>query len=458
MKLQPKSVGTLIAPVLAALLGGILPVFSQPTTLPPTPTLPQGQVIALWNSSQVYTNIADVNFDEWWWSGQMTDGETYTVSPYTNIVQYYATLYFTGVGFEGNVQDVSGCTNLHVDVFTPNGDSFAVRIVDNLNHSADITYTSASGVITNNGWISLDLPLSQFQATEPLLNLHYIQQLGWIINSAGESSPADYYIDNVYFNAGTNLVYTPPPVVATPTNNAATPTVPAASVLAMYNSSGTYSDQGGINWDANWSGSAESSFTILNTGSVVMYLPALSFVGAEFYEPNQIDASSFNTLHFDVWSLDAGQIGVQIVSLNPTVGPQVNVSGLTTNQWIGINIPLSDFVATNSALVLSDLQQLLWIDNATAGAGLQSGTFYIDNVYFYTRGTLTAPAISAAVADKSFKLSFPTVLYYNYTLQYTTNLTGAAWQTLTNFSGTGSTQLISNTPGGQSRFYRLTIQ
>jgi len=433
--------------------------YAQPTTLAAVPTVPAGHVVSLYNSSATYSDISGVNFYEVWWSGQWTSYGDYPIPSTTAVVKGYQGLLFTGVGFEANPQDVSGCTNLHLSLYTPNGDSFAVRVVDTTGHSADITYTAVSGVITSNSWLNLNLPLSQFMAAQPLLNLHSIQQLGWIINNPGEDSPADYYIDNVYFGAGTNLVYTPPPAIPAPTNNAPTPTLAADKVLAMYNSSGTYSDHSGINWDASWSGSAESSYLITNTGNTVMYLPALAYVGVEFYSPNQIDTTGFNTLHVDVWTADANQLGIQLVSISPaTEAPQVNISKIATNQWVGIDIPLSYFSATNALVNLTALQQLLWIDNASAGSGIQNGDFYVDNIYFYSNSVAASPTIAASVSAHTFSLSFATQTGFNYTVQYKTNLTDSVWQTLSTVPGNGAAQVVTDPTASACRFYRLSVQ
>jgi len=382
-----------VAPFSAAcaLLLGAVSALAQPTTIAGDPTLPQSRVVSLFTSAGLYSDVPGANFYETWWSGQWTSYGDYPINlpATTRFVKGYQGLLFTGVGFEGSPTNVAGCAYLHVDVYTPNGDHFAVRMVDTVGHSGDVTYTAAGGVIAPNTWVHLDIPMNQFVAAAPSLNLHNIQQLGWIINGTAGVTPADYYIDNVYFYSSTNLVFTAPLPTPTPTNNAPTPTRPAGSVLSMYNSSQTYADQGGINWHASWSGSAESNFVITNPpGSTVKYMPGLSYVGVEFYDPNQIDTTGFTAMHFDVWTLDANQIAVELVSLNPTIGPQIYVPIGATQSWVGIDIPLSQFSAANPALVLSNLQQLLWIDNG--GSGLQNGTFYIDNVYFWTTNSVAA--------------------------------------------------------------------
>lgn len=373
-------------PTLCAMLAGAVQGYSQPTTVAPAPTAPQGHVISLWNSTGVYTNAPVDNYFEVWYGS--TPG-TYAIPSTTNsVLDELGMQCCAAIEMQNNPKNVSGCTNLHVDVFTPNGNNLDIRLVDSMNNQADMVYTAAGGVITNNGWISLDIPVSQFAG----VHLSSVKQLGWIDNGASAPASADYYFDNVYFSGGTNLVYTPPPPIPVPTNNAPTPTRPASSVLAMYDSSGTYplwAGSGGVNWDANWSGSAELPFAITNSpGSTVMSLPGLSYVGVEFYDPNQIDTTGFSALHFDVWTLNANQIGVQLVSLAPTVAAQVYVTISTTNHWVGIDIPLSQFTAEAPSVVLNNLQQLLWVDNG--GSGTQGGTFYIDNVYFWTTNQVQA--------------------------------------------------------------------
>ena len=173
-----------------------------------------------------------------------------------------------------------------------------------------------------------------------------------------------------------------------PTVPAPAPTRLQANVLCMYNSSGTYADQPEINWYAGWSAATSmGDYTIPETASVVKQYTGLQYAGVEFYTPNAIDAGDFTMLHFDLWTPNANQFGVKLVSLSPTIDPQINfISGsgvITSNSWLSIDIALSQFLAANPSLVLSGLQQLLWVDNGTVGGGVQGGDFYIDNVYFY---------------------------------------------------------------------------
>jgi hypothetical protein len=253
----------------------------------------------------------------------------------------------------------------------------------------------------------------------------------------------------------------PPPVLQVPTNNAPTPTRPADEVLSMYNSSGTYVDHAGIVWYAAWSGANGKDFTITNTGSIVKKETDLQYGGVEFYNPNQIDTTGFNMLHVDVWTPNANQFGIQLVSLNPTTPSQVDIlpdSGtITSNNWVGLDIPLSQFAAINPGTLLNNLEQLLWIDNQ-AGGGVTGGTFYIDNVYFYSSSVVTPPAITVDVSNGSISLSFPTQNGSSYTVQYKDNLTDDAWQTLTTLTGDGSVQTATDSVDQPQRFYRVSVQ
>jgi hypothetical protein len=237
----------------------------------------------------------------------------------------------------------------------------------------------------------------------------------------------------------------------------------------MYNSSGVYTNTPVERWLASWSGSGEGTYTIPGTGRTVLKYSNLQYAGVEFYDTANgdnvggttnysIDAAPYDTFHVDVWTPNANQFGIQLVSLNPTVGPQVDflpASGAITNYgWVSLDIPLSTFTSINPGLVLSHLQQLLWIDNQSGG-GFTGGTFYIDNVYFYKSAAISSPKLTVSISNGGIQLNFPTQMGVTYDVQYKTNLTDAVWQTLSSVSGTGAAQIASDPANQKSRFYRL---
>jgi uncharacterized protein YjdB len=169
-----------------------------------------------------------------------------------------------------------------------------------------------------------------------------------------------------------------------PTTAAPTPSKAAANVIAMYNSSGTYTNSPGINWCAGWSSAACSEYTIAGTTSVVKKYATLNFVGTEFYA-NPIDASTMTHLHVDVWTPDATKFGIKPVNFgSPNQEAEVQLTNppIVTGAWISLDIPLTDFTAINPSMAFNNLQQLLFTDNFGTG-GVENGTFFIDNVYFW---------------------------------------------------------------------------
>jgi len=364
-----------------ALLIGTGSAQAQPSAAAPTPVAPQGHVISIYNSSGTYTNVPVGDYYESWWQPGV-DGLFAIPSTSSSVLSYVGMSCCAGIELNANTINISGCTNLHVDVYTPNGNNFAIKLVDGAGVASEIVFTPAGGVIAPNSWIGLNMPISQFASLAPTLNLQLIKQVGIIDGDGGGTTPADYYIDNIYFSGGTNLVYTPPPAIPAPTNNAPTPTQPAGNVVSVYNSSATYSDSPANEWPASWSGSAQNNFVITNTGSTVLNLPGLSYVGDTYYS-NPINTAGLNTLHLDLWSANANQFFIQLVSLNGgTQAAQVGVTNFANNHWVGIDIPLSQFTAALPTVDLTAIQQILWVDNT--GAGLQNASFYLDNVYFYS--------------------------------------------------------------------------
>ena len=454
MKQTPKFSAKILT--LCAIFGGALQAYSQPTTLAPTPTPPPGHVISIFNSEGAYTNVqAQTYFENWYNPGA---DALYPIPSTTNsVLSYLGMACCAGIELGNFTIDISGCTNLHVDVFTPNGNAFSIKLVDSGGGAAEITYAPSGGVITNNGWIGLDMPVSEFATITPLLKLYAIKQVGIIDSDGGGAVPADYYVDNVYFSGSTNLAFTPPPAIPAPTNNAPSPTEPASLVLALYNSGGTYPDAAYIDWPAGWSGSPQNNFTITSTGNVVEYLSSLSYVGEDYYTPDQIDTTGYDMMHIDLWTANGNQFYIQLTSLNPTAGAEVGLFNMATNKWAGFDIPLSKFAAANPAADLTAIQQILWIDNV--GTGLQGADFYLDNAYFYN-SLANSRHIACTLSGGARNLSFPTVTGLNYTVQYKNNLSDSTWQTLNSpaLTGDGTTQTLSDSSSQAQRFYRLSIQ
>ena len=434
------------------------PAINYPTNNAPTPTNAPARVLSLYNSSGVYANAANINFYPW--------GSAISAAPYTitngGTVNSYLGLSYYGVEMDpdyngGADVNASAFNTLHVDVWTT-ANQLAIKLVSTINGAApELIYTASSGVITSNHWVSLNIPLSAFTSLNPNLDLAHLDQLLWIDNGDIPGSGVqfgNFYIDNVYFFSNSVVG---PVVINYPTNNAPTPTHAPANVQAIYDSSGTYTATPADEFPASWSGSPQNYYTITNTGSVVLNCPGLSFVGNTYYS-NPINLTGKTTMHIDLWTATGNQFYIQLVSISPTQPAQVGLFNMGTNQWVGLDIPLSQFASANPSTVLANIQQILWVDNV--GSGVLGANFYIDNVYFYTAATPTRPTITTSLSAGSLRLSFPTQSGFNYTVQYKTNLTDSTWLNLgVAVVGNGSAQTVTDpTNGSARRFYRLSVQ
>lgn len=383
--------------LLPAALGTLLlasgQVQAQPTVPGNTPTAPAGHVISVYNSSGVYTNIPVPAgyFNNWYNPGGGGAG-FYDVSGgnNTNVLLYPAPIIIWGIDFSANVVNLTGCTNLHVDVWSPSATTYDIRLVNTVGASQQ---ADATGAITPGVWHSLDIPLSVFTTANPAMSLNGIGQVGIVGDGSANST---YYIDNLYFQAGTNLVVIPPPPTPAPTNNAATPTQSATNVLSLWNSSNTYMNSPNINFYP-WGSASKAGDYTNHLGRVLKSYVNMGYYGVET-DPDynggaDIDVSGFNTMHVDVWTT-ANQLAIKMVSTINGAAPELiytAASGvITSNHWVSLDIPLSAFTAINGALDLTHISQLLWVDNGDIpGSGVQFGTFYFDNVYFYNQFATT---------------------------------------------------------------------
>ncbi|HET8725422.1 MAG TPA: Ig-like domain-containing protein [Anaeromyxobacteraceae bacterium] len=363
------TLGALTVPGAAAVTVSSAP--TEPATTAAAPTRPAGDVISLYTSSNTYTNhLVDT------WATSWSDATFSEFAIGSALVKKYANLSFAGVEFLVSTVDASAMTHIHVDVWTPNATQFGIKLVNDVGGAGQAEATvslngTTTPAITTGTWLSLDIPLSSFAG----LSMNKLGQLLWLDNVGGPER-ATFFIDNVYFWRSS----TP----TTPATAAPTPSHPAANVISMYNSSGAYTDSPGITWCAGWSVASCATYAIPGTTSVVKQYSSLNFVGLEFYA-NPIDASAMTHFHVDVWTPNGTKLGVKPVNFGtPNQEAEVKLFSptISTGTWLSIDIPLTDFTALNPSMGFNNLQQLLFTDNFDPG-GIELGTFFVDNVYFW---------------------------------------------------------------------------
>jgi len=236
-----------------------------------------------------------------------------------------------------------------------------------------------------------------------------------------------------------------------PANSAPSPTVPSDSVISLF--SNAYNNHPGIVWNTYWQYSTASVIDVLLNGDATKLYTDLNFVGIEFVNTT-IDASDMTYFHMDIWTPDSTAFGqtfkVQLVDFGPNgtfdggddtshelTFTSSTSPALATQQWISIDVPLSDFIG------LTTKEHLAWL--------VLSGdipTVYVDNVYFYdsgSNGSQNGPTVAAPT---------PTVSASNVISLFSnvyTNHSAINWNTFWQFSTAVLTDVLIN--GDDAKLY-----
>jgi hypothetical protein len=167
----------------------------RPPTPPPTPSLPAGDVIALFADPYPTVPI-DTWRAEWSACGALTDEDIAG-----DAVKRYGAVQYVGVEFTTSQIDASAMTALHLDVWTPDSTTLKVKLVDfgadgayqggdDSEHELVFTASSTPPLATGT-WLSFDLPLSTFSGLRARAHLAQLILSG---------STSTLYVDNVYLH------------------------------------------------------------------------------------------------------------------------------------------------------------------------------------------------------------------------------------------------------------------
>ncbi|WP_157831435.1 hypothetical protein [Confluentibacter flavum] len=158
-----------------------------------------------------------------------------------------------------------------------------------------------------------------------------------------------------------------------------------SDVISIY--SDAYTNLTGVNFYPNWGQSTTYTEIDVNGNNIIQY-GNLNYQGIDF--GSSIDASSMEYLHIDVWTADLAAL--EIFPISVATGEKSVSKALVADQWVSIDIPLSDF--TDQGLSMADIFQFKFVGAALPGGG--SGTIFLDNIYFYKPSSIpTAPVVSA---------------------------------------------------------------
>ena len=347
------------------------PSISIAAPIPPV-RLP-ASVISLF--SNAYTNVP---VDTWRTGWSLPANLTLTdLQIAGNDTKLYSNLDFVGVEFTGaNLIDATNMQFIHLDVWTPNATTFRVKLVDvganaDFGGGDDRIHEIVVSPLTQSGWNSYDIPLSDFTG---LTTRAHLAQL---IFSALPTNIANVYVDNIYFYSAAVLPTVP--MFAAPT-----PNIASGNVTSLF--SNAYTNVPVNTWRTGWS-QPEATLTLTDlqiAGNDTKLYNNLTYVGIEFLGPNLIDATNKEFFHIDVWTPNATAFKVKLVDFGANGDYQggddsefeITVPSVTQYGWNSYNIPFTAFTGLASR---AHLAQLI----LTAVPGVTTKV-YIDNVYFYT--------------------------------------------------------------------------
>lgn len=154
-----------------------------PTVAAPSPTHTASSVLSIF--SDVYSNVAGTDFNPGW--GQATQVSQVQVSG--NNTLKYAGLNYQGTQFASNI-NVSSYGYLHIDYYSANSNSLKFYLISPGPVEKAYSLSVPTGLGTNNnGWKSVDIPLSSFS---PVVLSNIMQ---FKVDGNG-----DVFFDNIYFH------------------------------------------------------------------------------------------------------------------------------------------------------------------------------------------------------------------------------------------------------------------
>lgn len=161
---------------------GEIIVLPEPTVPAPTPTLPANEVISIF--SEAYPTLPGVNLNPNW--GQGTVFSIIEIQGDSTMV--YGNLNYQGTELNQNLNLVSaGMQYIHIDFWTPNSTELNFFLISPGPNQQSVALVPPGAT---EEWVSVDIPLSQFQ---PAVNLTEVFQLMFTGNGT-------IYLDNIYFS------------------------------------------------------------------------------------------------------------------------------------------------------------------------------------------------------------------------------------------------------------------
>lgn len=332
----------------------------MPTVAAPAPTRDQANVISLY--SNVYSNVP---VDTWNTRWQFSTADNFFIQVAGDDVIRYRSLNFVGIEFKTPPVNASSMRFFHMDLWTPDPtnlpNNFKVLLVDfgangvfgggdDSQHEVTIT----SPTLQSNNWVSIDIPMSSFTGLNSTTHLAQMVLSGSLPN---------VYVDNIYF-------YRNP---VTPATAAPVPTNLPANVLSVFSDS--YTNLTGSDFFPNWGQSTVVTQTPI-AGNNTLHYTNFNYQGLQLAAGQ--DLSTYNFLHIDYYSSNAGTLNAYLICPPNSPGGQAPWEKafslpVPTAGWNSVDIPLSHFTPQ---VALNNVFQFKF----DGGGG---SDIFLDNIFFW---------------------------------------------------------------------------
>ncbi|WP_396144972.1 MopE-related protein, partial [Flavobacterium sp.] len=168
------------------------PVLIPPTTNAPVPTRNPANVVSVY--SNTYSNVATNYNPNWGQSGFGVLNQAFEAVPGSgNTILHYANFNYQGT--ELTATNLSDMEFLHVDLWTNAPSSYAIIQVSPINNGTGAAETLVTINQNQGQWVSVDIPKAAFTG----MTWDSVFQMKFAANGPGSTTPADIYLDNIYF-------------------------------------------------------------------------------------------------------------------------------------------------------------------------------------------------------------------------------------------------------------------
>lgn len=173
-----------------------------------------------------------------------------------------------------------------------------------------------------------------------------------------------------------------------PTDPAPTPTIPASNVISIF--SNAYVNRPVDSFSPEWDSANVSDIKIAGSDVKVYNIPTPLDIAVIEFATNLIDATAMTHIHIDIWAPKGTFFGLGLVSFgedgiyNPEGGDDsqkviaVVPPQLVFGEWLGLDIPMSDFTVPGGLEETAHLAQIILRSDSVQ--------LLVDNIFFYNDG------------------------------------------------------------------------